>query len=350
MLKILSKSIGLLAASFALGLALWATQGQAQAQCSPPSTTGPDTVTCSGSVSGYEYYAQGGDDTISNTGNFSNSSRIIGEGGDDLIISSGTFNNNSALLGREGNDTIINSGNFNDNSAIIGDAGNDSISNSGAFSNGGGIAGEDGNDTISNSGAFSTGARILGRNNDDTVILLPGSAFDGLSFVDGGPNTDSLLLYVNTPVNFDTKFPQCQGQVSTAAMQAAGCFVPWEGGILYFTNFERIKVFLLGIIGANMDIPAGPQVICDDGRVKVFKLPNGDVEYYSGFNLVNAPNGFMVAKVTLVDLANGVRTFPTAAQTPNPLGWTVKVSQNGSVLSGQVFDETGAPVGNECRH
>jgi hypothetical protein len=173
---------------------------------------------------------------------------------------------------------------------------------------------------------------------------------DALSFITG--NSDRLILYVETPVNFDTKFPLCQAQINVAAMQAAGCFVPWEGGVLYFTNFEKIQVILLQVLaaqGISVDIPAGPQVICDDGRVKVFKLPNGDVEYYSGFDLL-APNGFMVARVSLLDLANGVRIFPTSAQTPNPLGWRVVITQTGNALSGQVVDADGNPVGASCGH
>jgi hypothetical protein len=304
------------AALMALGAGLWFSQTTAQAQCTPAATGGPDTVTCTGPAAGYIYDALGGDDSISISGDFSNTSSISAS---------------------TGNDTINNSGNFN-LSAIYGDANNDSISNSGSFSNNSVIAGDAG---------------------DDIISLLPGSAFDATSWVDGDflsattGNSDLLILYVETPVNFDTKFPLCHGQVNVAAMQAAGCFVPWEGGVLYFTNFEKIQVILIEALaaqGISVSLPAGPQVICDDGRVKVFKLPNGDVEYYSGFDRVNVPNGFMVARVSLLDLANGVRTFPAAAQTPNPLGWRVVITQTGNALSGQVVDADGTQVGGGCRH
>jgi hypothetical protein len=177
---------------------------------------------------------------------------------------------------------------------------------------------------------------------------------DNLNFTSG--NSDLLILYSPVEIAIPNLAP-CQGNTGITfganSMQAAGCFVPWEGGVLYFTNFEKIQVILLQVLaaqGISVDIPAGPQVICDDGRVKVFKLPNGDVEYYSGFDRVNVPNGFMVARVSLLDLANGVRTFPAAAQTPNPLGWRVVITQTGNTLSGQVVDADGNPVGGACRH
>jgi hypothetical protein len=310
-IKSLNLGIGLLL----LGVALLASHDRTLAQCNPASTGGNDTITCTGPASGYFYDAQSGNDSISISGDFSNISTISAS------------------------------------------TGNDSINNSGNFSNFGRITGGSNDDSISSSGDFSAGSSIRGNDGNDTISLLPGSSFDATSWVDGdllsfAPfGTDLLFLY--SPVELPTKFPFCQGQVNVAAMQAAGCFVPWEGGVLYFTNFEKIQVILVQVLaaqGISVDIPAGPQVICDDGRVKVFKLPNGDVEYYSGFDRVNIPNGFMVAKVTLVDLANGVRTFPTAAQTPNPLGWSVVITQTGNTLSGQVVDENGAPVGKSCNH
>jgi hypothetical protein len=344
------------AALIALGAGLWFSQTTAQAQCTPAGTNDPQNIACTGPAGPfYSYDAGGGDDTISISGDFSNLSDIFGNAGNDSISNSGDFNS-SFIFSDAGNDSISNSGNFN-NSSIVGQEGDDNISNSGDFSSSG-ILGNVGNDNISNSGAFSNFSLIRGDGGNDTITLLPGSAFDATSFVDGDfltfitGNSDRLILYVETPVNFDTKFPLCHGQADVAAMQAAGCFIPWEGGVLYFTNFEKIQVTLLQVLaaqGISVDIPAGPQVICDDGRVKVFKLPNGDVEYYSGFDLL-APNGFMVARVSLLDLANGVRTFPTATQTPNPLGWRVVITQTGNALSGQVVDADGTPVGGSCKH
>jgi hypothetical protein len=365
------------AALIALGAGLWFSQTTAQAQCTPAGTNDPQNITCTGPAGPfYSYDAVGGDDTISISGDFNNStirggadndsisnsgdfngSYIVGGDGNDSISNSGAFSNVSVIFGVGGNDSISNSGAFSNNSQIQGNAGNDSLSNSGNF-NGSYIFSGDGNDSISNSGDFSNVSSIFGDAGNDTITLLPGSAFDASSWVDGDylnfttGYSDLLILYVETPVNFDTKFPLCHGQANAAAMQAAGCFVPWEGGVLYFTNFEKIQVILLQVLaaqGISVDIPAGPQVICDDGRVKVFKLPNGDVEYYSGFDLL-APNGFMVARVSLLDLANGVRTFPTAAQTPNPLGWRVVITQTGNALSGQVVDADGNAVGGSCKH
>jgi hypothetical protein len=326
------------AALFALGTALYLSPSASQAQCTPPGDPSAQNINCTGSVVGYN--AGGGDDTITISGNFSFFGTVSGNQGNDSISNSGNFSFSSSLYGDEGNDTILNSGNFSSFSLIQGGEGNDSISNSGDFSAGG----------------------ILGGGGDDTISLLPGAAFDSnfasSAWVDGDylnittGNNDLLLLYVNSPVNFDTKFPQCQGQAAVLFLESAGCFVPWEGGRLYFTNFEKIRFILIETLaaqGVSVDIPAGPQVICDDGRVKVFKLPNGDVEYYSGFDIL-APNGFMVARVSLLDLANGIRTFPTATQTPNPLGWTVVITQTGNTLSGQVVDENGNAVGASCRH
>jgi hypothetical protein len=331
-----------------------ASHEQAQAQCTTNGipgnigTAGPDTITCNVPLTN-GVRAEGGNDTV--TVNGSPDFNVQLNDGDDLLINTGDFID-ADIDGQDGNDTIINSGNFISVPfsavAINGQIGNDSIVNTGDFTEAR-INGGQGNDTLSNSGAFSNNSRITGGAGDDQIILLPGSAFDGTSWVDGGwMDNDTLILH--SPVELSHKFPQCQGQNNIAAMQADGCFLPWEGGVLYFTNFETIQIVLVQVLAQQgIVLSSGPQVICDDGQVKAFKLPNGDVEYYSGFNRL-PPNGFMVARVSLLDLANGVRTFPRAGQTPNPLGWTVRLTQTGNSLSGQVFDENGAPVGRACTH
>jgi hypothetical protein len=421
------------AALIALGAGLWFSQTTAQAQCTPAGTNDPQNITCTGPASSYFYNAGGGDDTISISGDFSSGSLIEGGIGNDSLSNSGNFSNNSFIRGSDDNDSLSNSGNFSNGSYIQGESGNDSISNSGAFngsyiqgesgndsisnsgnfsnisrisgaedddsisnsgnfsnssyisseggndsvSNSGNfsdysyISNDNGNDSVSNSGAFSNNSYIIGLGDNDTITLLPGSAFDATSWVDGDylsaftGNSDLLILYspVEIIIPANASLPPCQGNADIASMHTNGCFLPWEGGVLYFTNFENIQVILPVILPPILaaqgiildpgvfgpDAPAGPQVICDDGRVKAFKLPNGDVEYYSGFDVM-APNGFIVTRVSLLDLANGVRTFPAAAQTPNPLGWRVVITQTGNTLSGQVVDADGTPVGNSCGH
>jgi hypothetical protein len=352
-------------ALIALAVALMANHDRAQAQCAPAATAGDDTVNCTG-LSGSSYNALDGNDLIINNGDINsslifanngndtfisngdfNTSSIFGGDGDNSISSTGNFNNNSNIFGGSNADSISSTGNFNSSNIFAGD-GDNSINVTGNFNNNSNIFGGNDTDNISVSGIFSNNSNIFSGAGNDIITLLPGTTFDGTGYIDGESNTDLLILY--SSVELPSKFPQCQGQSGLAAVQAAGCVLPLEGGLLYFTNFENIQVILLQIIGVAMDIPARPQVICDDGRVKVFKLPNGDVEYYSGFDRVNIPNGFMVAKVTLLDLSNGIRDFPTTAQTPNPLGWSVKITQTGNALSGQVYDENGNPVGNSCKH
>jgi hypothetical protein len=341
------------------------------ANCSPAGTPGDDNIICDNNPAPHsgDFDAGAGNDAINIPAGSTYGVPIgvlAGGQGNNLIVNDGTITN-SVVGGSpgvaSGNDTIINNGTVG--SRILGDVfagvangnGNDYILNNGTVGSdvlhgifgdsANGTAINAGNDTIINNGTVD--GVLDAEFGDDLVIIRWGSTVTGQ--IRGGEGAET----AGDTLQFSDVDEALEAAISLACPNPdAGCTITLNGFTYQISQFEflgfvRQQLETQGFISLPAG-PAGPRVICDDGRVKVFKLPNGDVEYYSGFNLVNPPNGFMVARVTPLDLSNGVRTFPTAAQTPNPLGWSVKITQTGNAISGQVFDENGNAVGQACRH
>jgi hypothetical protein len=339
------------------------------ADCSPAGTPGDDNIICDNNPAPHsgDFDAGAGNDTINIPAGSTYGGSfdvLIGGDGNDNIVNDGAITRSvvgGAVGVSDGDDTIINNGTIG--SRVLGDVGigvangNDYIVNNGTIGSGGGdgIYGDSaagaainaGNDTIINNGTVD--GVLDAEFGDDLVIIRWGSTVTGQ--IRGGEGAET----AGDTLQFSDVDEALEAAISLACPNPdAGCTITLNGFTYQISQFEflgfvRQQLETQGFISLPAG-PAGPRVICDDGRVKVFKLPNGDVEYYSGFNLVNPPNGFMVARVTPLDLSNGVRTFPTAAQTPNPLGWSVNITQTGNAISGQVFDENGNAVGQACRH
>lgn len=366
-----------------------------------------DTIINSGELCGSGITGGGGNDTIQNSGDLYDSA-LYGEGGDDSITNSGDFYGSTTffdggLVGGNGNDTINNSGDFYGSDFISGN-GNDVINNSGYFcgsfmqagtgddvinntgdfcsselraGNGNDtinstadfafslLSGGDGDDVINFSGSFDTGW-LRGGEGSDTVTISMVGTFNSDTLIDGdriddisGNNDKLILQFSGTQEGFNAfkatvdalDLTACQAIPDTSTALSAGCYASYNGSTYVIINFEQIVVIALAILeeqGFDISMPPGPQEHCSDNLIKVFKLPNGDVEYYAGFAQVNVPNGFLVGKVSLSQLAAGVRRF----QDRGPLnpGWYVVIREDGNALKGQVYDQNNKPVGMECQH
>jgi len=116
-------------------------------------------------------------------------------------------------------------------------------------------------------------------------------------------------------------------------------------------NFETMNFLLAAIIqqlvdqGVISDAPVSNATgeICT-GAVKVFRLPNGALEVYSGFDPL-PPNGFQVAQIPLAEqLVGGVFSLLDA---PIP-GWTATLEVIDGAQRIVVRDAAGNVVGNTC--
>jgi hypothetical protein len=173
--------------------------------------------------------------------------------------------------------------------------------------------------------------------------------------IDGGGQTTADTISFN-------------GNATQAEVNAAQAFVGCNpcagtltaGGQSYtFLNFEAF-INLLTVIAAggggggqvvtvSFDsgslAPSGPQVICDDGAVKVFHLPDGDVEVFSGFSSA-LPNGFLVGRVFSAQIPNVLRFQDRGPRNP---GWYVGLThQGGGSYIGQAYDQFNNPIGGGC--
>jgi hypothetical protein len=125
-----------------------------------------------------------------------------------------------------------------------------------------------------------------------------------------------------------------------------------NGEVYTWTDFDTlVNLIVLLVTDSDDDVvinvipnsdPASP-TICDTGSVKVFHLPNGDLEVYSGFDLL--PNGFQVAAIPLVAQTNGA-TFSS----PNaPIqGWTATLDLIDNVQHIVVRDAAGNIINQDC--
>jgi hypothetical protein len=113
-----------------------------------------------------------------------------------------------------------------------------------------------------------------------------------------------------------------------------------------FLNFHQLVILLnqiqQGIIPeGGVSLPTGPVVICE-GAVKIFRLPNGDLEVYSGFDVLPS-NGWLIGVIP-------AGTEPAGQIFSNPaapiLGWTVVFNANRSI---SVFNADGVLISDVCR-
>jgi len=317
--------------------------------------TNNDTV--NGSIAGDNATGSGGNDTITNNG-FAR--RITGDGtgsdgGNDLIhnTSNGTvigdITGDGIASGNGGTDTIINDGTVE--STIVGDGGSgvandDVITNNGFVQNIEGDGGSGGGaDTITNNGEVTFD--ILGQAGDDVVNIKIGSQVGGT--IDGGDDTDT-LNFTGTAT---------QADIDAINTVIAGCGNPCggtvsAGGQTYnFANFETLQNLLTLFVDAGLDVsvfldgaPSAPATneICT-GAVKVFRLPNGDLEVFSGFDIL-VPNGFLVAKIPqAMQQAGGVFSNADA-----PIaGWTatLEIIDGSQKIVGR--DAAGNIINQDCQ-
>jgi hypothetical protein len=351
-LKTVWVSVGLLILFvFVLGV------GSALASC-PDGTTAGETLTCNDSSQTY-FDGNNGNDTmtITNTGSpvFSSGDGddaggwSPGNGGDDSLTNNGTANGlfGDSSVGDGGNDTITNNGTVNgwvQGDRGGGNGGNDTITNNGTIN--GAIYGEadlggpiGGNDTITNNGTLN--GTILAGGGDDRVVIRIGSTVTGL--IRGEAGTDALEF---------TGIGGSPAELELGAAFAANCNATGHcagtltfGGKTYsFDTFEK----LLGLVSQiqqgvvpseGASLPTGPQLICDS-LVKVFRLPNGDLEVYSGFDVM--PNGWLIGVIPIGTIAQGQAFTNEGAPI---LDWDAVFNADGTI---SVFDANDVLV-NSCR-
>jgi len=134
------------------------------------------------------------------------------------------------------------------------------------------------------------------------------------------------------------------GNAGVGTLTFMGVTYAWQD----FDELENLISLIVAAGGGSLEITINPvaqsNLICDDGVVKVFRLPNGDADFYSGF-AVRPVNGFLTGIVELM-------RFPTQRnfQDSNSQGWFVNVfedEQNG--VWGQVHDDQGNRIGAPCK-
>jgi len=295
-----------LIAGLLMAVVLVLPNGAAYAQCAPAATGAADDITCIGAPGGIN--GLGGNDTITNNGTVAN---IIGNTGADSLINNGSA---MGIFGDDGNDTIINNGTVDND--LIGNADNDSITNNG-----------------------SVGGGIFGDTGDDIVTIRFGSQVGGN--IDGGPHT------TGDTITFSEVSEAVQAAIATQCPNPTACNINVNGFTYNVLNFENLAFLLAAIaeqLGIQGDVVITTQEICT-GSVKVFRLPNGDLEVYSGFDLL-PPNGFLVAKIPLAaQIVGGVFSDPNA-----PIaGWTATLEMIDSIQRIVVRDAAGNIINNQCQ-
>ena len=288
---------------------------------------GDDTIV--NNLSAAEITGDGGNDVIQNN---ASSTNIYGNDGNDLITNAdtGTVGN---LDGGAGNNTIINDGDVGDR--IIGGVDEDTIVNNGTAN---GILTGPGNDTITING--SVGGDVDAGDDDDVVIIdFDTPVANQLNtFIIGGAGNDSL--------SFTDVTDAVQAAIIAACPDPANCSIAYSTGVYEVREFESL-VFLVQAIAeqlvASGEIVITTQEICT-GAVKVFRLPNGDLQIYSGFDVL-PPNGFLVVQIPLIDqVAGGVFSDPGA---PVP-GWTAELVVSEGSTQVIVRDAAGNVVSSQC--
>lgn len=205
----------------------------AEADCSPSPTNGPENINCTGTHTG-NLDASGGNDTVNVTGGSTVDGYIVGGAGDDQITNSGIVE--EYIYGAAGNDTIENTATGTINANIIGGTGDDELINSGIVRTG--ILGHDGDDTITNSGTVLS--HISGHAGDDSITnsgtvnteILGGDGDDSITNsgsarqILGGDGNDVINLMPDSNVSQDTQagsgddIVNIYGSITTAANPA----------------------------------------------------------------------------------------------------------------------------------
>jgi hypothetical protein len=308
------------------------------------------TVVNSGSINGNNGDGVNAENnaSVSNSGNINNNNGDGIDANNGTIINTGQINNNTSdgieVDSSPGLMLIINTGQIVGNSDQGIDAyGATIVINSGLISNNGfeEVALSDENDVFENLPGGQvidtpSGPAIRFFDGNDTMIIHVGSFVVG--YISGGAGFDTFIL---------------TGDVSDEELWAflqenskCGGSCDWTfvlDGVSYdLRNFENLTNSLVFRARPGEFVPS-TQTLCEDGNIKVFRLPNGELLVYSGFNL--RANGFLVAKITPADLAAQVRRFQEAGR-ENP-GWYAEVDYT-APRSLRVFNAAGQTVGSKC--
>jgi hypothetical protein len=309
----------------------------------------------------------GGSDVIINHGTAPDDIEgddVDGDGGNDSIVNHGVVIDDiqgDDVGGNGGHDTIINYGTVGDD--IVGDdaegnGGNDNIVNYGIVVDdivGDGVAGSGGNDTITIYG--SVGDNVEGEGGDDVVTVRFGSQIGG--DIDGGTHDtgDTIIFIIEASEGEEGSAQALAAQI--AARCQPNCNLSLHGMVYRISNFEGRMQFLLGSPEAQLaasaedplTAPLGQPLltaneICS-GPVKAFRVSNGDLEVYSGFDLM-PPNGFLVARIPLEFQQRG-SVFSNSSAPPAVRRWTATLTEINNVQRIVVRDASGNLVNNSCQ-
>lgn len=173
---------------------------------------------------------------------------------------------------------------------------------------------------------------------NDTMIIHVGSSVEG--YIHGGSGFDTFILTGETS---DEELWAFLAENSKCTFVSCFWVFNLDGAFYDLRAFENFTSLLTFRALPGEFVP-NTQTLCEDGNIKVFRLPNGDILVYSGFAL-RAPNGFLVAKITPADLvARGVRFQDRGVENP---GWYAEVNYS-TPRSLQVFNAAGQAVGSKC--
>jgi hypothetical protein len=194
---------------------------------------------------------------------------------------------------------------------------------------------ENGSETVENRGVI-IGSIVLGAGNDAAIIHL-NSTVTGL--IDGGANGDILTLVLELSDEAELN----RVAALLANLSPTGGTFNYTGQAITWANFEQLRTLLVKVI-LEGTAQTGPQQLCGtETRYKVFRLPDGVLEVYAGFDVT--PNGFMIARITPTDLAAGQTRF----QLSNPANLAVVVSTDSQGRrSLRVVNAAGNALGGAC--
>jgi len=204
------------------------------------------------------------------------------------------------------------------------------------------------------------GAGFIGTDSDITVNLNNGATVGGQIDASGSNGIDTLNFNMIAQVTQAEKDAIDAFLINT---NAGGGTITIVGNTFIWTGFTVLGnsiVFTISVPGGGTDtlsvigpaipgsgtdtLSVGPQEICT-GAVKIFRLPNGDLEVYSGFDLL-VPNGFLVAKIPLTEQVVGTSFSNLDAPIQS---WTATLEMIDSIQRIVVRDAAGNIVNGQCQ-
>lgn len=340
--------------SVVVALALFPSNS-ALADCSPDGTAGPDVIVCTGTDTNGVDGAAGNDTiTIQSSATVTNtaSAGIQDSSGNTTVTNFGTINGGNAgsgdgvNLGGSGNKTITNNGVVNgaQDGIDIDGTGNSYIENYGTVvgNSQSGIDGGNGNDTIINYGTVTGVTEAVDASSgDDQVTILVGSSVNG--DINGGSDVDTLIFKLEgdqATINAFNAYITANGiNVASGALTFGGHTYTWS-------NFEDLQFLLSLIVAGDVEglasFAPSLQELCGL-PLKVFRLPNGDLQVYAGFDTV--PNGFLVGNISLAELANGTTRFQDRGEGALNPNWYVTVEVPQGIRYLVVYNQANREIG-----